>query len=211
VFLLLPLVGLGIALCTPATTLLFNHGQFTAESTALVASALVFLLLALPGEGLNTILVRAFYADRDTRTPAVAAILGVILNVAIGVLAVRVFGWGLAGISVGIAVGSSVEAALLAVLLHRRIPAFDPRPILRMGLPVAAASLAAGLVAAGVVSFADPALLGAPTSLRALVELAFGGGAGALAYLFLARALRLPELGLIMRLMSDTLSRLRPA
>jgi len=62
-----------------------------------------------------------------------------------------------------------------------------------------------------VVSFVDPALLGAPTSLRALVELAFGGGAGALAYLFLARALRLPELGLIMRLMSDTLSRLRPA
>ena len=211
VFLLLPLVGLGIALCTPATTLLFNHGQFTAESTALVASALVFLLLALPGEGLNTILVRAFYADRDTRTPALAAILGVILNVAIGVLAVRVLGWGLAGISVGIAVGSSVEAALLAVLLHRRIPAFNPGPILRMGLPVAAASLAAGLVAAGVVSFADPALLGAPTSLRALVELAFGGGAGALAYLFLARALRLPELGLIMRLMSDRLSRLRPA
>jgi putative peptidoglycan lipid II flippase len=211
VFLLLPLVGLGIALCPPATTLLFNHGQFTAESTALVASALVFLLLALPGEGLNTILVRAFYADRDTRTPALAAILGVILNVAIGVLAVRTLGWGLPGIAIGIAVGSTVEAATLALLLHRRIPAFDPSPILRMGGPVAVASLAAGLVAAGVVSFADPVLLGAPTSLRALVELALGGGAGALAYLFLARALRLPELGLIMRLMSDTLSRLRPA
>jgi len=62
-----------------------------------------------------------------------------------------------------------------------------------------------------VVSFADPALLGAQRSVRAFVELALGGGAGALAYLFLARALRLPELGVIMRLMSDTLSRLRPA
>jgi len=135
----------------------------------------------------------------------------VILNVAIGVLAVRGLGWGLPGIAIGIAVGSTVEAALLAVLLHRRVPAFDPSPILRLGGPVAAISLAAGLVAAGVVSFAEPALLGAPTSVRALVELGLGGGAGALAYLFLARALRLPELGLIMRLMSDTLSRLRPA
>ena len=210
-FLLLPLVALGIALRVPATTLLFNHGKFTAESADLVASALLFLLLALPGEGLNTILVRAFYADRDTRTPATAAILGVILNVAIGVTAVRFLGWGLPGIGFGIAVGSTVEAALLALLLRRRIPAFDPSPILRLGAPVAAASLVAGLVAAGVVSFMEPALLGAQSSVRAFVELALGGGAGALAYLFLARALRLPELGLIMRLMSDTLSRLRPA
>ncbi|HTK43936.1 MAG TPA: murein biosynthesis integral membrane protein MurJ [Patescibacteria group bacterium] len=210
-FLLLPLVALGIALRAPATTLLFNHGRFTAESADLVASALLFLLLALPGEGLNTILVRAFYADRDTRTPALAAILGVILNVAIGVTAVRLLGWGLPGIGFGIAVGSTVEAALLAVLLRRRIPAFDPSPILRLGAPVAVASLAAGLVAAGVVSFAEPALLGAQSSVRAFVELALGGGAGAFAYLFLARALRLPELGVIMRLMSDTLSRLRPA
>jgi putative peptidoglycan lipid II flippase len=211
VFVLLPLVGLGIALVMPATTLLFNHGKFTAESAALVAGALTFLLLALPGEGLNTILVRAFYADRDTRTPALAAILGLILNVAIGVLAVRVLGWGLPGIGFGIAVGSTVEAALLAVLLHRRISAFDPGPILRFAVPVAAASVAAGLVAAGVVRFADPSLAEVPGSIRALAELALGGGAGALAYLFLARALRLPELGLIMRLMSDTLSRLRPA
>jgi putative peptidoglycan lipid II flippase len=211
VFLLLPLTGLGIALCVPATTLLFNHGKFTAESADLVASGLLFLLLALPGEGLNTILVRAFYADRDTRTPALAAILGVILNVVIGVLAVRVIGWGLPGIGFGIAVGSTAEAAVLAALLHRRIPAFDPGPILRFAVPVAAVSLVAGLVAAGVVRFADPALGGATNSVRALVELALGGAAGALAYLFLASALRLPELGLIMRLMSDTLSRLRPA
>src|SRR6185503_11103542 len=117
-FLILPLVALGIALRVPATTLLFNHGKFTAESVDLVAGTLTFLLLALPGEGLNTILIRAFYADRDTRTPALAAILGAVINVTIGVLAVRVLGWGLAGIAFGIAVGSTIEAVLLAVLLR---------------------------------------------------------------------------------------------
>jgi hypothetical protein len=58
---------------------------------------------------------------------------------------------------------------------------------------------------------ADPSLRGAPASVRAFIELALGGGGGMLTFLALARALRLPELGLIMRLMSDTLSRLRPA
>jgi putative peptidoglycan lipid II flippase len=195
----------------PATTLLFNHGKFTEDSVSLVASTLLFLLLALPGEGLNTILIRAFYADRDTRTPALAAILGVIINVTIGVLAVNVLGWGLAGIGFGIAVGSTIEAALLAVLLRRRIPGFDPSPIVRVGLPATAASIVAFLVAAGILGVVDPSLGGLSTSVRSLVELVLCGGAGGVAYLAVTRVLRLPELGLIMRLMSDTLSRLRPA
>ena len=36
------------------------------------------------------------------------------------------------------------------------------------------------------------------------------GGAGDLTYQYLVRALRLPEMGLMMRLMSDMLSRSRP-
>jgi putative peptidoglycan lipid II flippase len=210
-FLVLPLVALGIALRVPTTTLLFNHGKFTEESVALVAGTLLTLLLALPGEGLNTILIRAFYADRDTRTPAVAAILGMLINVGLGIAAVRLLGWGLAGIAFAIAVGSTTEAILLALLLRRRIPAFDPSPIVRVGGPLAAASLAAGAVAAAILIAVDPTLGGLPASARALVELALCGGAGGLTYLAIARVLRLPELGLIMRLMSDTLSRLRPA
>src|SRR6185503_12235057 len=129
-FLILPLVALGIALRVPATSLLFGHGKFTDEGVALVASTLLVLLLALPGEALNTILVRGFYANRDTRTPAIAAVLAVGLNVLIGVFAVNVLGWGLAGIAAGIAIGSTIEATVLALLLRREIPAFDPGAIL---------------------------------------------------------------------------------
>ena len=210
-FLILPLVALGIALRGPATTVLFTHGKFTEASTELVASTLLVLLLALPGEGLLTILVRAFYANRDTRTPALAAILAVALNVVVGAFALYGLGWGLPGIAAGIAVGSTVEATVLAILLRREIPEFDPRQIVTAAAPIVLASLAGGLVAAGVVVILDPGLAGGPTQVRALVELVAGGGLGGLTYLALARALRLPELGLIMRLMSDTLSRLRPA
>jgi putative peptidoglycan lipid II flippase len=210
-FLILPLVALGIALRVPATSLLFSHGKFTEEGVALVASTLLVLLLALPGEALNTILVRGFYANRDTRTPAIAAVLAVTLNVGIGVFAVNVLGWGLAGIAAGIAIGSTIEATVLAVLLRRAIPAFDPGAILGAGVPVVVGSIAAGLVAAGVLAVLDGNLGGLAGTARSLLELVLAGGAGGLTYLAAARVLRLPELGLIMRLMSDTLSRLRPA
>jgi putative peptidoglycan lipid II flippase len=210
-FVIGPLVALGIALREPATTLLFNHGRFSEEGVSLVAATLLVLLLALPGEALITILVRAFYANRDTRTPAIAAVLAVAFNVVVGVFAVTVLGWGLAGIAAGIAIGSTVEAIVLALILRRRIPLFRPEPVVRVGIPVAAASIVAGLVAAGVLALLDGATAGMSVHVRALAQLVIGGGLGGLAYLAITSLLRLPELGVIMRLMSDTLSRLRPA
>jgi putative peptidoglycan lipid II flippase len=210
-FVIVPLAALGIVLREPATTLLFNHGRFTEEGVGLVASTLPVLLLALPGEALITILVRGFYANRDTRTPAVAAVLAVAFNVVIGVLAVTALGWGLQGIAAGIAVGSTVEAIVLALVLQRRIPGFRTEPLVRVAAPIALASVAAGLVAAATIALIDGPTAALPVHVRALVELAAGGGLGGATYLGFARLLRLPELGLIVRLMSDTLSRLRPA
>ena len=210
-FMIGPLVALGFVLREPAATVLFNHGRFSEDGVRMVAATLALLLLALPGEALITILVRAFYANRDTRTPALAAILAVVINVVVGVLAVNVLGWGLAGIALGIALGSTVEAILLALVLRREIRAFDPSPLVRVGVPVALASVAAGVVAFGTLVLLEGVLGGSPPLLGALVQLVIAGGLGGLAYLGVTWALRLPELGLIMRLMSDTLSRVRPA
>jgi putative peptidoglycan lipid II flippase len=211
VFVIGPIVALGLVLREPATTILFNHGRFSEDGVRLVAGALALLLLALPAEALMTILVRAFYANRDTRTPAAAAVLAVAFHVGLGVVAVSVFGWGLAGIALGIAIGSTVEAILLVVLLRRAIPAFDPWPLVRVGVPVALGSLAAGLVALGTLAALDGVTSGMGLHIRALLQLLVAGGLGGLAYLGVTWALRLPELGVIMRLMSDTLSRVRPA
>jgi putative peptidoglycan lipid II flippase len=211
VFAIGPIVALGVVLREPATTILFNHGRFSEDGVRLVAAALGLLLLALPAEALMTILVRAFYANRDTRTPAAAAVLAVVFHVMIGVVAVSVLGWGLPGIALGIAIGSTIEAIVLTLVLRRAIPAFDPMPLVRVGVPVALASVAAGLVAFGTLAVLDGATAGMGLHIRALVELVVAGGLGGLAYLGVTWTLRLPELGLIMRLMSDTLSRVRPA
>jgi hypothetical protein len=97
------------------------------------------------------------------------------------------------------------------MILHRRIPSFRPEPLVRVGAPIALASVAAGLVAAATIALLDGPTAGLSVHVRAVVELAAGGGLGAATYLGLTWLLRLPELSLIVRLMSDTLSRLRPA
>ena len=135
------------------------------------------------------------------RTSRVGA--GIVVGVAVACLAV--------GIALGIAIGSTIEAIVLTLVLRRRIPAFDPSQLIRVGVPVALASIAAGLVAFGTLGALEGATAGMGIHVRAIVELLVAGGLGGLAYLGVTWALRLPELGLIMRLMFDTLSRVRPA
>lgn len=61
-------VGLYV-LATPVIALLFQHGAFTAESTAYTASALRAAVPGLVFAAIDTPLIYAFYAQRDTRTP----------------------------------------------------------------------------------------------------------------------------------------------
>jgi putative peptidoglycan lipid II flippase len=207
---MLPLAGLTIVLSRELITLLFRSARFDERDVALTAGALVFLTLALASESLIAILARAFYARRDTRTPVAAALLAVALNVSLAVLLAGRFQ--LAGISLAIAIGSWAEVAVLVVLLNRRVGAFRAVELAGSGIAAVGCALAASLVAL-VARNAIEGMLGREPSKPAIfIELAVAAGLAGLAYLGLSRALRIPELDTIVRLMSDALGRpVRPA
>src|SRR5439155_10359245 len=62
---------------------LFQHGDFDATSTALTAWALPFFALGLSAFSMVKIIVPAFYALEDTRTPVKMAFIGMFLNIAL--------------------------------------------------------------------------------------------------------------------------------
>ena len=57
-------------LAQPVVALLFEHGSFTTLDTGIVAHALRWYLLGLPFSTIDLLLVVAFYARRNTLTPA---------------------------------------------------------------------------------------------------------------------------------------------
>src|SRR6266498_5112698 len=83
-FLALPAAALLAILRLPVLRLLYQRGQFDATSTALTAGALGFYALGLVAFAAAEILVRTFYAMRDTRTPVYIGIGAVLLNIALG-------------------------------------------------------------------------------------------------------------------------------
>ncbi len=84
------MVGL-IILREPIIRILFQHGQFVAESTRLTARALLYYSMGLPALASMKLIVPAFYSTRDTKTPVIIAAISLLINLALNVVFLEFF------------------------------------------------------------------------------------------------------------------------
>ena len=75
-------VGL-ILLRRPIVQVLFEHGRFVAESTALTAHALLFYSVGLPAYAAIKLVTPMYYSTQDTATPARVGAYALVLNIAL--------------------------------------------------------------------------------------------------------------------------------
>lgn len=200
-FLALPAAALLAALAAPTVRVLFERGQFGADSTALTAQVLVCYALGLAAFAAAEIIVRAFYAMQDTRTPVTVGVAMVLLNIGLGWLLVRL-GFGLPGLALAFSIANTAEALALLLLLERRLGSLGGAFWRTLGAMLLAALLAGGLALAlrELTRPWLPAIAPLPgyrwgrDFLPLAAWLALAGAAGGLAYAGVAALLGLPEL-----------------
>jgi putative peptidoglycan lipid II flippase len=147
-------VGL-IVLRVPLVKLIFERGAFTNTSTSMVAIALGLYALALPAHSLLEIIVRAFYALHDTKTPVIIGIAAMGLNVGLSLALIRVFeavGWPPhGGLALSNSLATTVEMAVLLGIIRRRLGGLEGRrmirSVLRIGLSATVMGIVAGVLA----------------------------------------------------------------
>jgi putative peptidoglycan lipid II flippase len=115
-------VGL-ILIRTPATRLLFQHGQISAHDADLIASSVLYYSAAIWAFSLQQILNRAFYALHDTTTPLVMSMLTLAVNLVVEVP--LVWHLGEAGMAVGTLVSFAAQAIIMLYMLDRRLGGMD--------------------------------------------------------------------------------------
>ncbi|MFI5291680.1 MAG: murein biosynthesis integral membrane protein MurJ [Candidatus Limnocylindrales bacterium] len=209
-YVMLFLTAMTIVLREQVVTLLFDYGNFNARAVDLTAQTLLFFGLGLAGHAMIVVLARSFYADKDTRTPVMAAILSVVVNVTISVALVGSLG--LAGLALGIAAGAWFEATLLAALLWRRTPTLRGSGIVRAGIVFGLGAVLAGLVALGLAQ-ATALLFGpgfADSKILVLVQTGTAVAGAAAAYVGYSLVLRLPEFRETLAIAVSALRRERP-
>lgn len=80
-FLVLPLVGILLILRLPIVRLVYGVGEFDWTATLLTAWCLVLLSVAIIGQTLSQLLLRAFYALKSTWLPFFALGVGILVNI----------------------------------------------------------------------------------------------------------------------------------
>lgn len=125
--------ALGLALLSePLTASLFRYGKFTTEDTRMVSYALTAMSLGIPTFMLSKVLLPAFYARQDTRTPMRAAVITVLANVLLTVVIVTPL-WmnhypaAHAGIALATALAGVLNAGLLWRYLRKQ-GIYQPQP-----------------------------------------------------------------------------------
>lgn len=192
IFLSLPAAVILFAFRTSIVQTLFQTGAFSAESTALVAAPLAFLAAGLVSYALVEALTRAFYAMHDTRTPVIAGVAIIALNLALGVALIGRFGY--VALAFALSASTTVEAVILAAILHRRLGGIDKGARIWFGRLLVATAITATVSALLAPSLAEATTPGnAPRLLQLVLFVATLGLVG-LVYLAVTWILRVPEL-----------------
>ena len=154
-FLAFPLAALLIAIPEPIVRLLFERGQFNADSTHDVSIALLFLAPSILFYVGRDLITRVFYAFKDSSTPFRVALIALAVKAALDYFFVYVLEMDVRGISIASTIITILNLMLLSYFLKGKI---GPLGFTRMIQPLTImllASAACGAAAFGVEKAID--------------------------------------------------------
>jgi putative peptidoglycan lipid II flippase len=194
-------VGL-ILLRVPITKVLFEHGKFMSESTALTAHALLYYSLGLPAFAAIKLITPMYYSTHDTMTPTRVGVYSLCLH--IGLNAVLLFAFSRYLWNASPALASSLAAyfnfALLFYIFRGRYGAMGARGIISSvsKMAICAAVMAGACFAA--LRYSDFANMGHALSQAGwLAAMILGSIAVYFGLAWILRCEELPELFLMLR------------
>jgi putative peptidoglycan lipid II flippase len=195
-FVLVPAAAAVLVLSEPMIRLIYQRGEFTPGQTTLVATALFWFAFSLPTNGVYLLQTRTFFSLQRPWMATGLAGLDLVVS-ALGALALyKPFGTG--GIVAGTGIGTTVAVLAQAMVLRRQLGGLELGRLLSTGLRIALAAAALAAVSFGVWDALDSAL--GRGVFGQIASLGGGLALGGLAYLGVARLLRMAELEQVMRL-----------
>lgn len=188
VLLSLPATAGLILLGKPIVRFLYERGEFTPHTTTMVAWALAWYAAGLLFHSVLEVLVRAYYAMHDTKTPVLVGGTAMMLSIGLSLVFSALFErWGWmphGGLALAVSISTSLETGTLFLILRKKLPGME-------------APLARGLLAGSAGTLGMALLLWWWTQVTGSAPAAWtalgGVGLGASVYFVLLLLLRVPE------------------
>lgn len=193
VFLLTVPSSVGLVLLGPAIVgAIYEGAKFQPYDTQQTARALSFFAIGLAGYAATKVLVPAFYALKDSRTPMYTSLASILINAGMGYTFVFVAGLGHAGLALATSTVALFSFLVLFWLMKRRIGGIHGRRLRGVIFKVSIASVAMSAAVWASSRFIQ-SLAGIAPVAR-LIDLAITIPLGITVLYLVSRALRVEEL-----------------
>ncbi|MGE0027767.1 MAG: murein biosynthesis integral membrane protein MurJ [Thermoleophilia bacterium] len=195
-FMLLPASAFLLVLSEPVVRLVFQRGEFDAQSTSLTSEALVFFAIGLAFNGASLLVIRAFFSLQQPWLATKVAALGVVLNAAFDAALYKPLGTG--GIPLATSLSSFATFSVMLWLLDRELGGLHGRWVADGAVRSLVASGVSALLAWCVWRVLDDAL--GRGEIAQIISVGASLAAAVFAYLAAAQAFDMGELRAIGRL-----------
>lgn len=190
-FFMVPIAVFYLVLRAQIVRLTLGYGHFGWTDTILVIDALGIFALGMVAQSLLPLMVRAFFAMKDSIRPFLAGLLGNGLNIVLSLLlAPRL---GVRGLALAFMIAGYFNFYLLWRFLKKRFISLGENKIWPALMRIAAAALIAALATIGVLRLADM-FLDTHTVFGLLIQSLLSLAVGLIAYLLTLSLMRAPEL-----------------
>ncbi|WP_460763588.1 murein biosynthesis integral membrane protein MurJ [Nocardiopsis oceani] len=207
--LLVPIALLMAVYAVPLGILVFARGNTSIEDARAIGHVLTVFALGLVPFTVYQLMLRVFYASGDTRSPALISVA----NVAVHTVAAVAAYWILPphqvvmGVAAGFMLSYVCGLLIGGAVLSRRLGGIDGRRITWVVARLHLAALPSVLLAVGVLLLARGLFTG--ETVAALAAMAVGVGVGVPLFLLSGRLLRIEEVGAVMAMVRDRMTRAR--
>jgi putative peptidoglycan lipid II flippase len=203
-FLALPIAALLMAIPGPILQVLFERGQFNAESRELVTAALIFLVPSIFFYVARDLITRVYYAQHDSTTPYYVAMAAIVVKGVLDWLLVSSLGVG--GISLATTLVTIFNLTVLTYFMRRKIGNLGFSQLIKPVAIMLFASTACGGIAYGLHNIISASVQLTPF-LTALLSVSVASAVGLLAYGAICIIFKLDEPTMLLQRVQARLSK----
>ena len=203
-FLTLPAAAILIVLRIPIVRLVFGSITFPWEATVLTGKTMAFLGVGIFAQSIIQLLVRGFYALRDSATPVKIGIGAFVINIIGSLILIKVYNLPVWGLAISSSIADLINAGVLLYFLDRKVSHFPTRKLVVPAVKMIFAALVAGISLYIPMKLLDQLVFDTTRVVPLIALTGTATFAGMTVYLFLTWVLDIEELksfiGLIKRI-----------
>lgn len=192
-FIALPLTTLLLVHRVAIIRLAFGAKQFPWSATLLTAKTLAFLTPAIAAQAVIQILIRAFYALHDTKTPLKVSFLSLLTNIGTAFFFVNFTDLGILGLAISASIGNLVQCFGLLFFFVKAIDGSDWNITFIRFFKILTTSAIMGLTIWLSLKFFDLFVLDTSKTFNLLILFILSSLVGVISYFFTAKQIHLEE------------------